>query len=1141
MSAMRSVPRPLASLFDRDEGAVEEPEGLKGADLLDGEADSEHLPEEFKSILGETAPATHNGHLPDAITVELTESEAPVPAEPLDWSFSALFETHSRGGEIAGGADAVAQMGFCGCPACAGNGLGGQGQKGAFEAAPAGDWLAGGSDRQGVVPGEIPGDTSTTVVLNVGEGWIGSQLETSGDRDWIRVDLVAGETYSIRMVGTGLDRLTDPLLRLISPDGVTQVAANDDVQVGYDGAASSFGLNSHIRYTAATTGTHFIEARAFTTQTGQYVVLADQLPAAPVPWTSISWGGRTFENDIKVYFAASGESYDGQTSLGWEQWQIDQTMLSLQEFSTFTNLTFTQTSNASEAYFKLVTINNNSAPYSAYFNPPGYTAGQGVGVWNLASVSFLNASYSDQWNPGSSAWHTLIHEFGHALGLSHTHDRGGLSNVMQNVTASTGSFGSFDLNQGPFTMMGYNYQYTTRPEGNSGSSFYGANNTPGTLDVGLLQRLYGANTNHNGGDTIYDIPTSNTGNVGYTTIWDTGGTDTIRFLGSDNAIIDLRAATLLYEEGGGGRVSYADGIHGGFVIANGVVIENATGGTGNDTIIGNDADNRLDGGGGVNEMAGGIGDDTYIVRNSSDIVIENDGEGYDTVRAAVSYALGAGVYVEELRTTSNGSTAAINLTGNAFSQKIVGNAGNNRLDGGGGANVLQGLQGDDTYIVRNASDQVIEAANQGYDTVRSTVNYTLASGVHVEELRTTSNGGTAAIRLTGNAFNQKIVGNAGDNRLDGGGGVNVLQGLGGNDTYFVRNTADQVIEKANEGYDIVRSTVNYTLAGGVHVEELRTDTNAGTTALRLTGNEFNQKIVGNAGDNRLDGGGGVNVLEGRGGNDTYFIRNSADQVIEKANEGYDIVRATVDYALAAGTHIEELRTDGNTGTDAINLTGNSFDQKIVGNAGNNRLDGGGGVNVLQGNAGNDTYLVRNAADQVIEKANEGYDVVRATVSYALAANVHVEELRTNGNGGTAAINLTGNGFAQKIVGNAGDNVIDGGGGQNTLTGGAGMDTFVFSTAIGAAVADVITDFLAADDTIRLSSAIFTGLAAGQLAASRFKDIATGTVDSSDRILYNSNTGALFFDRDGSGSTYEPVQFAILENKAAITAADFFVV
>ncbi len=249
----------------------------------------------------------------------------------------------------------------------------------------------------------------------------------------------------------------------------------------------------------------------------------------------------------------------------------------------------------------------------------------------------------------------------------------------------------------------------------------------------------------------------------------------------------------------------------------------------------------------------------------------------------------------------------------------------------------------------------------------------------------------------------------------------------------------------------------------------------------------------------------------------------------------------MNYVLAANVHVEELRTNGNAGTDTINLTGNSFDQKIVGNAGNNRLDGGGGINELIGGKGDDTYVVRHSADKIVEKVGEGYDIVRAAVGYKLASSVHVEELRTTSNAGTNAIKLTGNGFDQKIVGNAGDNVIDGGGGQNTLTGGAGKDTFVISTAIGAAVADTITDFKAVDDTIQLSSAIFTGLAMAQLKASAFKNIATGTVDASDRILYDSATGALYFDQDGSGGAFQPVQFAILENKAAITAADFFVV
>ncbi len=813
-------------------------------------------------------------------------------------------------------------------------------------------------------------------------------------------------------------------------------------------------------------GTHFI----FTGDRNVDAVLIGS------KWTSLNLTF-AFTTNPNSY---GGASYDmGQATPGqFQPFNAAQQAAALEALamvSGYTNLTFTNVTGSGDSTANIrfaQTTNPNVPSAMGYF--PNDTAVAGDIWFNPNGGPFYQTPQKGNWG-----YVTQLHELGHTMGLKHGHDNYSNVDLSSLLPTDNPRFGSRSLDAvsdgQPWSLMTYTRMPGQSQSGNQGSGI----DEPQSFmmyDIAALQYMYGANFNHNSSNTVYTWnPTTGemfingvgqgapTANKIFMTLWDGGGNDTYDLSNYFSVYVDLRPgawstfspsqlATPINGHPAPGNVANAL-LHNGDTRS---LIENAIGGFGPSVLIGNQADNTLD-------------------------------------------------------------------------------------SGGGSGNWMWGGAGNDTYIVRHSGDEVVELINEGYDIVRSTVNYALAANVHVEELRTASNGGTKAIRLTGNEFNQKIVGNAGDNRLDGGGGVNVLQGNAGNDTYVVRNSADQVVEKANQGYDIVRSTVNYTLAGGVHVEELRTDNNAGTTALRLTGNAFNQKIVGNAGDNRLDGGGGVNVLEGRGGNDTYFVRNSADQVIEKANEGYDIVRATVDYALAANVHVEELRTDGNAGTDAINLTGNSFNQKIVGNAGDNRLDGGGGVNVLEGRGGNDTYLVRNSADQVIEKANEGYDIVRATVSYALASGVHVEELRTNSNGGTAAINLTGNGFAQKIVGNAGDNVIDGGGGKNTLTGGAGMDTFVFSTAIGAAVADVITDFLAADDTIRLSSAIFTGLAAGQLAASRFKDIATGTVDSSDRILYNSSTGALFFDRDGSGGTYQPVQFAILENKAAISAADFFVV
>ncbi len=114
---------------------------------------------------------------------------------------------------------------------------------------------------------------------------------------------------------------------------------------------------------------------------------------------------------------------------------------------------------------------------------------------------------------------------------------------------------------------------------------------------------------------------------------------------------------------------------------------------------------------------------------------------------------------------------------------------NNRLVGNAGTNVLTGGNGDDRYVVQNAGDQVVELANQGIDTVESSVSFTLAN--HVEQLV-----------LTGNA-NIDGTGNALDNGLYGNAGINLLRGLGGNDIYVVQNTADQAIELANAGLDTV--------------------------------------------------------------------------------------------------------------------------------------------------------------------------------------------------------------------------------------------------------------------------------------------------------------------------------------------------
>ncbi len=118
------------------------------------------------------------------------------------------------------------------------------------------------------------------------------------------------------------------------------------------------------------------------------------------------------------------------------------------------------------------------------------------------------------------------------------------------------------------------------------------------LDIAVIQAKYGANLDFATGDDVYRLPEANRPGTFFSCIWDAGGDDRIVFGGARDCTIDLRAATLLGEEGGGGWVSHARGIYGGFTIANGVVIEGASGGGGDDTLRGNAAGNRLSGGAG---------------------------------------------------------------------------------------------------------------------------------------------------------------------------------------------------------------------------------------------------------------------------------------------------------------------------------------------------------------------------------------------------------------------------------------------------------------------------------------------------------------------------------------------------------------
>ncbi|MDX1917602.1 MAG: calcium-binding protein [Candidatus Caenarcaniphilales bacterium] len=366
------------------------------------------------------------------------------------------------------------------------------------------------------------------------------------------------------------------------------------------------------------------------------------------------------------------------------------------------------------------------------------------------------------------------------------------------------------------------------------------------------------------------------------------------------------------------------------------------GGAGDDTLNGGNGGDRLDGGRGADTMIGGKADDVYVVDNVGDVVTELADEGNDRVRSSISYTLGDNV--EEL--TLFGDSNDLIGIGNDLDNILIGSNQNDTLDGGLGSDQMSGGRGNDIYIVDSSGDAITEQANQGTDTVRSSIDFTLPANVENLELL-----GSTDLNGTGNSLNNMITGNDGANILNGGSGADTLIGGLGDDIYIVDNPGDTVIEEFGEGTDTVESSVSFSLSENVENLEL-----TGSGDIDGAGNDLANQITGNTGANRLDGGIGADILIGGAGNDTYIVDDSGDQVIENTNEGTDTVISSIDYIL--GANLENLTLSGDL---AIDGTGNSLDNTLIGNDQNNTLDGQIGDDLLIGGAGDD-HLIGGSGD-----------------------------------------------------------------------------------------------------------------------------------------------------------------------------------
>jgi serralysin len=803
--------------------------------------------------------------------------------------------------------------------------------------------------------------------------------------------------------------------------------------------------------------------------------------------SSLSFSFPTSASFYSAGSAPNGETTDNFGALNTTQQNYVRS--ALQQYSAVIPVTFTEVtetaSNHADLRFAL-----SDAPSTAWAYFPTSASYGGDSWYNKSSGNYDNPVR------GNYAAHTFLHEFGHAMGLEHGHDP---SNAWGALPAQHDSL--------EYSVM----TYRTYVGGPTNGYTYGTWSAPQTLmqdDIAALQYLYGANFNTQQGNTVYTwSPMTGQsfvngvgqatpgGNKIFMTLWDGGGNDTYDFSNyATNLTINLQpgawttmsstqlanldlghnaagniANALLYNNDTRSLIENAIGGSGNDSLTGNAAANNLNGGAGSDSLFGLAGSDTLDGGASADAMFGGLGDDIYLIDNVSDQVTENANEGFDTVRSSINFQIVNYVEVLELQGSANligwGNGSENILVGNSGDNKLYGDTGgdtlyglggNDILDGGAGADILDGGSGadtmvgglgDDLYWVDNAGDRVFESFGEGFDTVRSTVNFQVLDYAESLELQ-----GSGDLIGWGASIDNVLVGNSGANRLYGDVGNDTLIGGGGND-YLDGGAGNDSLD-GGEGND--------TLDGGDGDNILI----GGAGDDRFFGGNNYDILYASGGNDRLDGGGGVDFMDGGSGDDLYFVDNVGDQLREFADQGFDTVQSTVSFQIM--NYVDALELQGSSdligwggGIDNV-LTGNSGNNRLYGDDGNDTLyglggndildagagsdilDGGSGVDIMVGGADDDIYVVDNVDDRAVESSNEGFDTVRSSVNFQILDGVEALELQGSANliGWGAGIDnvLTGNSGDNGLYGDAGNDTLNGGNGNDYLDGGDGNDT-----------------------------------------------------------------------------------------------------
>ena len=528
--------------------------------------------------------------------------------------------------------------------------------------------------------------------------------------------------------------------------------------------------------------------------------------------------------------------------------------------------------------------------------------------------------------------------------------------------------------------------------------------------------------------------------------------------------------------------------------------------TGNDTLLGLDGNDLLDGGTGNDSLVGGKGDDIYVVDSAGDKIVENHGEGSDTVRTSATYSISSLANIENLELTGS---ANINGTGNSLNNILTGNTGANLLSGDSGNDTLRGLDGNDTLSGGLGDDALVGGEGNdsidggaGFDTVDFSLS-TQAMTVDLSSSSATGQGsdilrnvevaitGSGADRLVGDSLanvlrskdgNDTLLGGAGNDTLDGGSGADIITGGAGQDAVDYSNSAVPVRINLLASIQFAGQAQGDTLSG---IED-------------ILGSVGNDTIDGNAFANLIEGRAGGDSLNGGAGNDTLSYAQSASGV--RVNLAQASLHGFGDAQGDTISGFENLR--GSAYADS--LSGDSTANIILGGDGADSLVGAEGNDTLVGGDGNDT-LVCDGNDSRVDGGN-GLDTVifAQSIDLVTAGFISIENIYLSGNALTATGNgvanlLVGNSLANTLIGNDGADTLDGGKGSDSLFGGVGND-FYFVDSTGDQISEngpstdkdtVHTNLTSYSLDTNLENLVFTGSSSAKLSGNSLSNKITG--------------------------------------------------